>query len=360
MIRKWLILTTFIFTTQILCGRSADLFERTALAQNPDNPEVGISFFYDRLSPYGQWSQHPQHGWVWRPYNVAAGWQPYTDGQWLFTDDCGWTWDSNLDWGWAAFHYGRWGWEEPMGWFWVPGSEWGPAWVAWRMGPEYVGWAPLPPGVVWLPSTGLQFTGIDLDRDIPANRWVFVQDRFLVDPRLQDHLLRSFRNPTIFQNTRVVVGLRPMRGEAFDNGVPLSRIESAIGHRIPHLRIVSVGSVAAARGPRENAGQIRFFRPRIIAEAGALPPRENDLERRRQLERDQLQEQHRAEQGEMERQHQMERGQPGGNTEELQRRQENERQALRSEQENQQRALENRQRSQNQAPAPEAQPPARR
>jgi hypothetical protein len=92
MVRKVFWLATAIITIQILCGCRTSVFEGTAQAQDAAG-EVGISFFYDRLSPYGQWSQHRQYGWIWTPYNVSIGWEPYTDGQWIYTDECGWTWE---------------------------------------------------------------------------------------------------------------------------------------------------------------------------------------------------------------------------------------------------------------------------
>ncbi len=48
-----------------------------------DNPRVDVGFFYDELSPYGDWVRHPNYGWAWFPRNVHAGWRPYTDGRWV-------------------------------------------------------------------------------------------------------------------------------------------------------------------------------------------------------------------------------------------------------------------------------------
>src|SRR5436305_14078333 len=68
---------------------------------------IRAQVFYDNLSPYGQWVEHPTHGYVWLPY-AEAGFTPYsTNGHWVYTE-YGWTWASNYDWGWALFHYGRW------------------------------------------------------------------------------------------------------------------------------------------------------------------------------------------------------------------------------------------------------------
>src|SRR5580658_7969653 len=70
-------------------------------------PEVNYQTFYDDLSPYGQWIDYPQYGYVWMP-DAGLDFKPYgSNGQWVYTDD-GWAWSSGYSWGWATFHYGRW------------------------------------------------------------------------------------------------------------------------------------------------------------------------------------------------------------------------------------------------------------
>src|ERR1700752_5287025 len=57
---------------------------------NPD--EVTFQSFYDQLSPYGQWIEDPDYGYVWLP-DVNSDFKPYaTNGNWVYTDE-GWTWD---------------------------------------------------------------------------------------------------------------------------------------------------------------------------------------------------------------------------------------------------------------------------
>jgi hypothetical protein len=70
--------------------------------------DVSIDFFFDTLSPYGDWIYADDYGYVWQP-TVAqqSDWAPYSDGYWAYTD-AGWTWISNEDFGWATYHYGRW------------------------------------------------------------------------------------------------------------------------------------------------------------------------------------------------------------------------------------------------------------
>src|SRR4051794_2735185 len=88
--------------------------------------DVSVDFFYTNLSG-GEWFEVADYGYAWRP-SVAvsnAGWRPYSDGYWVYTD-VGWTWVSNEDFGWATYHYGRWLRLRDRGWVWVPGQEWAP------------------------------------------------------------------------------------------------------------------------------------------------------------------------------------------------------------------------------------------
>lgn len=117
------------------------------------NVDVSIDFFFDALSPYGDWIYADNYGYVWQPAQAQqSDWAPYVDGYWAYTD-AGWTWISNEDFGWATYHYGRWIRMQGI-WVWVPGYEWAPAWVSWRQTNDHVGWAPLPPEARWSVSIG--------------------------------------------------------------------------------------------------------------------------------------------------------------------------------------------------------------
>ncbi|MEQ1860288.1 MAG: DUF6600 domain-containing protein [Chthoniobacteraceae bacterium] len=116
--------------------------------------EVSFDYFYDNLSPYGDWLEVGEYGNCWRPRDVEEDWSPYTDGYWSYTD-AGWTWISYEDFGDIVYHYGRWVRVNDVGWCWVPDTDWGPAWVSWRKTDDHIGWAPLPPEARWRASVGI-------------------------------------------------------------------------------------------------------------------------------------------------------------------------------------------------------------
>ncbi len=345
----------------VACG--ATLSYRTAPIQAQTNIGVNLSFFYDRLAPYGEWIDRPPYNWVWCPRDVPVNWRPYTDGRWVYTDDYGWVWDSDLPWGWACFHYGRWDWDENLGWFWVPGYVWGPAWVAWSTAPGYIGWAPLPPVVGWRAGMGLDFHGFDID-DLPARRWCFVPERLFDEPTLRSHILLPARNVGIFPERRIITRFDIVGGRIVNVGVPVRQLEQATGRPVPHFQVRHVDSAAAVRLPRESSGVVNVFSPRVRQPAaGAVPPRADEFERRQQAARTELQERQQAERAQLQEQQQAERaatqrrfqtGRPStaGNAEQLQRQREAEMRALQSEHERQQRLLSNRQREESERMEP--------
>ena len=116
------------------------------------------------LDNHGTWSEVPDYGPVWRPYETDPNWAPYRNGRWVYEPYWGWTWVSYDDWGWAPYHYGRWMYIDG-GWGWWPGPVygypyyrpiWAPAYVSffgWGGGFGFgfgwgwgsIGWLPLGP-----------------------------------------------------------------------------------------------------------------------------------------------------------------------------------------------------------------------
>ena len=152
---------------------------------------VSVSYFHDTLAPYGRWVVVARYGEVWVPAGVSRGWDPYWDGEWLWTD-YGWTWASHDPWGDIPYHYGTWAWVDPYGWVWVPGTIWAPAWVTWAWTDSYIGWAPVPVTFV-ISSSG--YVGSPVV--VAATRYVFVPATQFVGVNVSTVRVAESRNTTI-------------------------------------------------------------------------------------------------------------------------------------------------------------------
>lgn len=220
------------------------------------SPRGDVGFFYDELSPFGEWVRTREHGWAWFPRDVHAGWRPYDDGRWVDTD-YGWTWVSYEPFGWATYHYGRWAWDPRFGWLWVPGRVWGPAWVSWQYGGGYVGWAPLPPAADFEIGFGLRLGGFDLTLGIRPDSYNFVPERSFLDSRLARHRVPTARNVTIIHNTTNITQYNYVDNRVINRGVEVRNIERATGRRTPRLRVAEARTKTRSE---ISAGQLRLHR----------------------------------------------------------------------------------------------------
>jgi hypothetical protein len=222
----------------------------------PPDPGAAYGTFETSLAPYGGWIVVGGYGRVWRP-RVAATWQPYLYGEWVWTED-GWLWVTEEPWGWATYHYGRWGHDPSLGWFWVPGSVWGPAWVAWRSGDGWVGWAPLVPDVdVWWTDA----------YPLGPQLWVFVPARSFVGVRVDAIAVPRARAPGLWRATRPAPPRRVERDAPPHGGPPRPWVERATGRPVSPVRVVPAPSPADARRGVER-GAVPVYRPA----PGARPP----------------------------------------------------------------------------------------
>ena len=216
--------------------------------------EVSFQVFYDQLSPYGQWVDYPNYGYVWIP-EAGSDFVPYsTRGHWLMTDD-GMTWVSDYNWGWAPFHYGRWDYNDSYGWFWIPDNEWGPAWVSWRRSAGYYGWEPMGPGISISMSFGREY-------DSHNDHWIFVQDRYIDRSDMNrfyanrvDHD-RIVRNSTIINNTYIDNG----RHTTYVAGPAREDIQKSTGRRVNPVTVQENNKP----GQEINNGQLRIYRPQVM------------------------------------------------------------------------------------------------
>jgi hypothetical protein len=90
------------------------------------------------LNYYGQYIDAPGYGSVWQPTGVGLGWDPFSNGYWVYSPGFGYTWVSAYPWGWLPYRYGNWVYINHRGWCWAPGG-----WSRWHTGPR---WANAPPG----------------------------------------------------------------------------------------------------------------------------------------------------------------------------------------------------------------------
>ena len=229
---------------------SSVIFTKQASAQQPN---VSFQVFYDELSPYGQWIDYPNYGYVWIP-DAGPNFVPYsTGGRWILTD-YGLTWLSDYEWGWAPFHYGRWDYDNSFGWFWVPDSEWGPAWVTWRRAEGYYGWAPMEPGL----SISLSF-GREYNRQ--NDHWIFVRDRYIESPTMNRYYAnrnyhdRIIRSSTIINNTSV----DNSRHTTYISGPAREDLQRATGRRDNPVAIQE----NSRPGQNMRNGQLQIYRPQV-------------------------------------------------------------------------------------------------
>ena len=81
-----------LLTLTLAMVMAAVLFPKQVNAQQEN---VSFQIFYDELSPYGQWVDYSNYGYVWIP-DVGNDFEPYsTAGHWVMTD-YGWTWMSSV------------------------------------------------------------------------------------------------------------------------------------------------------------------------------------------------------------------------------------------------------------------------
>lgn len=215
---------------------------------------VSLQVFYDELSPYGEWVESSQYGYVWIP-DVESDFMPYsTEGQWINTN-YGWTWVSDYPWGWATFHYGRWDHDNYYGWIWVPDYEWGPSWVTWRSASGYYGWQPMRPGI----SISLSF-GNDYYNNY-NDYWMFVSDRDFQRSNVSHYYVnqtnrdRIIRNSTVINNTYI----DNSRNSTYISGPARDDVQRTTGKRVSSV------AIRENRTPGQvlKNGQLQIYRPNV-------------------------------------------------------------------------------------------------
>ena len=241
---KFLIVCTIMMTSCLVLSRQTE-------AQQPN---VSYQLFYDELSPYGEWVDYSDYGYVWIP-DVRTDFTPYSsDGRWVLTD-YGWTWASDYNWGWAAFHYGRWDFNDSFGWFWVPDNQWGPAWVNWRQADGYYGWEPMQPGISLNNNFGRQYNRNN-------DHWMFVRDRDIEQLNIRNYYVRGNERNRIALNSVVIRNtyLDNKRHTTYVTGPSRTEFQRNTGRKVVPV-IIRENSTP---GSRMNNGQLQIYRPHVV------------------------------------------------------------------------------------------------
>lgn len=214
-------------------------------------------FFYSSLRPYGEWIELENGFYGWRPVRVRAGWRPYMNGRWAWTDH-GWYWMSYEPFGWAVFHYGRWYHDEYYGWIWIPDDVWGPAWVEWRSNDDYIGWAPLPPYASFSISIGIRFT---TRWYAPSNYWCFVRYGHFSATRIDGYVVDEYQTRRLIRTTRGAVRYEVDRDRVINRGIDRETIERRGSTRIVRTEISETRNREERMVQDGTRERIEVFRP---------------------------------------------------------------------------------------------------
>ncbi len=256
-----IILLMFFLVCSCSCvdqGTYSDLQQPAAEEQG----HVSFQVFYDDLSPYGEWVNDPDYGYVWIP-GAGPDFVPYsTSGHWVMTE-YGWMWLSDYKWGWAPFHYGRWDYDSYRGWFWIPGDEWGPAWVVWRSGGGYYGWAPMRPGI----SVEMSLNSESRD----PGRWNFVREKDFDRENPGKYYINRRDNEQVIRNTKVINNTYAdaRRNVTYVAGPSPNEVQNTIGRKIPNVAVLDNNRP----GQKISNRQVQIYRPQFENQTRTRPPK---------------------------------------------------------------------------------------
>ncbi len=242
---------------------------------------VSLEYFYDALTPYGEWNEVEGYNFVWHPGERPDGWAPYTDGYWSFTD-AGWTWVSHEEFGGITYHYGRWLLVDDVGWCWHPDTQWGPAWVQWQKSEDNVGWAPLPPERKFEREKGLIFADQEVERvTVGPEHYNFVSAKKFGATRLREALLPREQNVELLQQSEDVTnfGYNEDADVIYDGGPDYTYIAERSESPVPIYKLVrqernysTEGSRGALLASSTRGNALYVGAPRFSSNANSARP----------------------------------------------------------------------------------------
>lgn len=218
---------------------------------DPYGGQASYQQFYDELSPYGEWVNDPEYGYVWVP-DAGSDFRPYySNGYWV-NSEYGNMWVSNYAWGWAPFHYGRWTYSNYYGWLWVPGNVWGPAWVSWRSGGGAYGWAPLGPGI----SINIAIGGYSC----PDYWWTFAPQQYVLSPNFHRYCYGPRYAPQYVHQTTIINNTYVYNHNTYITGPRRADMERAIGRPV---QAVAINNSVRPTRTEVRGNTVSMFRPAI-------------------------------------------------------------------------------------------------
>jgi hypothetical protein len=213
-----------------------------------DYAKVVGGYFYTSLSHYGTWIDIGFGSPVWRPTVMRKTWQPYYQGQWIYTN-YGWYWDSSEPFGDIVYHYGRWYYDDYYGWIWIPDYQWAPAWVEWRYNDDYIGWAPLSPYATFSISVGIYFTH---DYQVHYPYWNFVKYSHFCDQNVYNYYVAPKYRYRVYERTKTRLNYSYYDGRVRNDGVDYDRIREKSGRTIEKRNLVGINDPNELSRDRNN------------------------------------------------------------------------------------------------------------
>lgn len=241
---------------------------------------VSNNYFYDSLTPYGNWIEVEGYGRCWQPTVVVGNrnWQPYCDrGRWVYTD-AGWYWLSDYSWGATTFHYGRWFTHPSRGWCWWPDTVWAPSWVSWRYSGAYCGWAPLPPAACYQPAFGFSYygnsVGVGFGFGLAASCYTFVPWGGFCATRPYQYRVPPHQANQVYNNSTVINNyVNGNNNTVINRGISPDRVREHTRTEVRTVNIRDAGTVVGSTGRRERLDHdgrtLVVHRPTLSAPSGS-------------------------------------------------------------------------------------------
>jgi hypothetical protein len=162
---------------------------------------------------------------------VAPVYRPYTNGQWIATDE-GWYFKAPTPQEEIVHHYGRWAYSPTMGYVWVPGRVRSPAWVDWREDEDNIAWTPIPPDV---------YVVNNIVQPVPVyeDRYVVVEKRYFIEPVVTQYV---YVDKIKVKKMKHLKGLYVRDRVLVNSGPEYTVIERFTGRTITPYKVVTINN----------------------------------------------------------------------------------------------------------------------